>query len=210
VDRAPRLGDPRVGLLIDVSYVPGTQTVYASGTQGRVYRSADDGQTWTDVGIDQVGNLPVNAVAFATSTMGYAVTNGARIYTTQNGGGTWMRQTVQGAANEDLFDIVTWGNGDEAVAVGQSGAVFEKTGTSFVKQALGIVVDEHLNDVEQLSDGDVLRLGGEGGVVLFRDGGVWSRPRSRTTQPLYKMSFLSANEGFGIGRRSLILEYDGP
>jgi len=103
---------------------------------------------------------------------------------------------------------MTWGSGDEAVAVGPFGAVFEKAGTSFVSQDLGAAaVEDHLRDVEQLSDGDVLRIGGENGAVLFRDAGVWTRVRSRTTQRLVALSFLSPSQGFAIGRRSLVLTY---
>jgi len=88
--------------------------------------------------------------------------------------------------------------------------VFEKSGTSFVSQDLGAVaVEDHLRDVEQLSDGDVLRIGGENGAVLFRDAGVWTRVRSRTTQRLVALSFLSPSQGFAIGRRSLVLTYTG-
>lgn len=195
--------------LTDVSYVPGTQTVYACGGAGRVFKSTDDGATWSDVRIRTAGARTINAVSFATTQRGYAVTSDALVYETMNGGISWSQVNVAGPETPTFTDVVTWGDGTQAVVVGHSGSIYERSGSSFVQQTPGsLVVEEHLLDVEQFQNGGVLRISGNNGVVLFRDNGVWTQPRSRTTQALPRLSFLSADEGFGIGTRSLIIKYD--
>jgi len=172
---------------------------------------------------------------FEDASSGVVVGQQGVVLRTFDGGLSWDPATVSWAvptaADPGLADVA-WlnavsfsGVGGRAVTVGTGGHIglsadggiswtepdpadLQKSGTSFTWQDLGAAaVEEHLRDVEQLGDGAALRIGGENGAVLFRDAGVWTRVRSRPTQRLVKLSFLSQTQGFAIGRRSLILTY---
>jgi hypothetical protein len=126
-----------------------------------------------------------------------------------DGGTSWSTVTVTGGSGETFHDVATWDDGTEAILVAAGGGVYVKSDTAFVKQDLGsLATTSDLFDVEVLDDGDVVRIGGDRGMVLFRDGGTWSRPRSTTSVPLYKLAFQAADHGFAIGRNFLIAEYD--
>jgi hypothetical protein len=122
-------------------------------------------------------------------------------------GVNWSPVTVTGGSGETFFDVATWDDGTPAILVGQNGGVFEKTGTAFVKQTLGLTVTEHLNDVEVLNSGSNVRICGQNGVVLFRDSGTWTKPKSQTNDPLYRLVFQSPTHGFGVGQQFVLVEY---
>ena len=68
----------------------------------------------------------------------------------------------------------------------------------------------NLHDVEVLVPGsdEHVRICGLNGTVLFRDNGVWSRPKSQTSDHLFAVSFLSPDEGYAVGAKSLLLKYE--
>jgi len=75
-------GIPASVVLIDVSYVPSTPTVYASGTQGRVFRSDDDGQTWstsTTSSSSPTGTCCASATRAASSSSATTASGAARV-----------------------------------------------------------------------------------------------------------------------------------
>lgn len=192
-----------------MAFVPASSTVYAVGSGGTVIKSTDDGESWALA--TAPGTRPLHGVSFATASAGYAVGNGSNVFLTANGDSSWTSVGVTGGSGEDFYDVVTWDDGSEAILVGQFGGVFEKTASTFAKVNLGsLAVAHHLWDVEVLDDGDIVRIGGDAGVALFRDEGTWTSPRSRTSGPIYKLSFLSDEHGFAVGQGFVITEYSAP
>ena len=195
--------------------LPTGATTFAVGkagmSDGVVLRSFDQGVTW-DPPTSFVG-VPLNGVAFATPLVGYVVGDGQAVFRTRDGGTHWTPIDVANGSGENFLDIETWGDGSDAILVGQGGAVYERTaGGPFIKQTLldaggqPVVVSESLNDVAVLNDGAYVRVCGDNGVVLFRDSGSWARLRSWTNHPLYKVSFQGPNQGYAIGRNFVILD----
>ena len=193
------------------------ERAYAVSSSGRVIVSDDFGQSWTLLTDPNPGeNQPLWGVSFATSCVGYVCGDDAQVFRTIDGGQTWDPVPVVGNNPGDQFcDVATWGDGTQAVLVGQNGGVYEKLGTRFQKQALQtcpppgstLGVTATLRDVEVLNSGTNLRICGDDGVVLFRDAGCWTRVRSQTTMPLHKLEFQSPTHGFGVGRNFMITEY---
>ena len=105
---------------------------------------------------------------------------------------------------------MTWGTGSAAIAVSTAGLVYELTSSTFDPVTLPFAVTQDLNDVEVPDNGNSVRICGDVGVVLFRDSTVWTKPKSQTTEHLFKLSFQSANDGFWVGKQFLILEYRLP
>ena len=193
----------------DVAFAPGTSTAYVVTAAGNVLRSTDNGQTWTAKTSPASVILKGIAVAETSADVLYVVGSGASAYISGDGGTTWSAVTVTGGSGETFFDVATWDDGTEAILVAAGGGVYVKASTAFVRQDLGaLATTADLYDVEVLDDGDTVRIGGNRGVALFRDGGTWTRPRSATSVPIYRMAFQAADHGFAIGRNFLIAEYD--
>ncbi|MGQ0552798.1 MAG: WD40/YVTN/BNR-like repeat-containing protein [Planctomycetota bacterium] len=190
------------------------ETAYAVGNTGRILKSEDYGVSWVTLSSPTENDL--HGVSFATPCVGYVVGVNLTIYKTTDGGVNWREVGTTGGSGETLYDVQTWGDGSEAIAVGQNGAVFVRSTGNFVKvpeeatsgEEFGFEVTEHLYDVEVLNSGTNVRVGGDKGAVLFRDSGTWTRKRSDTTHPLSKLAFQSASEGFAIGQMFVVLKYD--
>ncbi|MGQ0552265.1 MAG: WD40/YVTN/BNR-like repeat-containing protein [Planctomycetota bacterium] len=194
----------------------GPETAWAVGSAGYLLRSEDDGESWDYMSHSFGGTEDLYGVSFATRCVGYVVGANLSAWKTEDGGASWDEVVVLGGSGETLYDVQTWGDGTQAIAVGQNGAVFVKTAARFARvpeeavsgEEFGFAVFEHLYDVEVLNSGTNVRVGGDKGAVLFRDSGTWTRKRSDTTHPLSKLAFQSAAEGFAIGQMFVVLKYD--
>jgi photosystem II stability/assembly factor-like uncharacterized protein len=198
-----------------VAFVPGTTTVFAGGLNGVLRKSINGGATWTTPA--QPGTTEtITSISFADSQNGYLVGTGEVVFGTSDGGASW--NPVETVDNDGVvtsfFGVDTWGNGSPALAVGSNGRVYEKTGNRFVKvnlTSLGVNVTAHtLTDVEVFASGPNLnvRICGTAGLMLFRDNGTWSQPKSQTNEDHFALSFTSPSVGYGIGRPFLITKYE--
>ncbi len=195
-----------------VDFVSASTTVYAAGDGGSILKSSDDGATWVAVSLPPDTDENLFGVSFATPLVGYVVGENQVVFRTTDGGGTWNTVPVLGGDPlDDFFDVETWGDGTDAVLVGENGGYYERSGGRFVLQALGaLTVTERLHDVEVFDGGDHVRIAGDNGVVLFRDFGSWTRPWSQTNSPIHELSFQNPDHGFAIGNNFVIAEYSGP
>jgi len=199
-----------------LDFAPSSDTVYGASALGKVYKSTDAGVNWSNVYTGSSETL--YGVSFATASTGYVVGSNATAYKTTSGGSTWTTVSFSGGTPSHLFDVATWGDGSNAIAVGAGGAVYIATGGSFVKQTIdldpGVGVSTptvDLRDVEVLIDGsDVhFRVVGNDGVVLFRNAaGTWTSPKSQSSDTLVRASFDALGHGFIIGTQFTICEYD--
>jgi photosystem II stability/assembly factor-like uncharacterized protein len=207
-----------------VDFAPDSPTVFVVGSGGIVKWSANGGLFW------RTGASPSSeslyGVSFVSDDVGYACGDSTghspAIYRTDTGAGSWAAAPVNYEGSETLRDVQAWLiPGDPptigAIAVGDSGRVFEKASTSSTfeqidhEEEFPTGITQSLLDVESLNDGENVRIGGDGGVVLFRDGGTnepWDRIRSQTSLSVVKLSFPTADEGFLIGYSFFVAHYD--
>jgi photosystem II stability/assembly factor-like uncharacterized protein len=76
----------------DVEFLDATHGfAVTSGAGGTIYRTADGAGSWTSVATAGAG---LNAIRFASPTVGYAVGNGGAFLKTVDGGATWTAQVV--------------------------------------------------------------------------------------------------------------------
>jgi photosystem II stability/assembly factor-like uncharacterized protein len=193
-----------------VAFAPESDVVLLGGQNGVVRKSYDGGQNWSSV-IGQIpGNETIHAISFADGSNAYAVGTNQAAFFTPNGGNTWTTVSlIGGVPGETFYGVATWGDGTPAIAVGTDGLVYAKSGARFVKQDLGaMAVTTDLTDVEAFNSGANVRICGVQGVMLFRDNGTWSQPKSQTNEDHTALSFLSADEGWGIGRPFLVTKYE--
>ncbi len=197
-----------------VAFIPGTDDVLIGGVGGILKKSINGGSTWSSA-ISVGTSETIAAIDFADANVGYLVGTGGAAYKTTDAGATWSAVSLSPSSSTDLYGVATWGNGTPAAAVGAGGKVYGKTASQFVQLNPGAMsVSSNLTDVEVFPDGsDVhVRICGLDGVMLFADGPpgslTWTQPKSQTNDHHSAISFLSADEGFGIGRSFLITKYD--
>lgn len=193
-----------------VAFAPFTNIVHIGGVGGLLRRSFDGGKNWSTLLAHPVTTETILGIAFADANHGYAVGTNQVALQTSNGGNSWTPVgLVGGVPGETLHAVATWGDGTPAVAVGSDGLVYAKSGAQFVLQNLGaMAVQTDLTDVAVFNAGANVRICGLVGMVLFRDNGTWSQPKSQTNEDLTGLSFESSNTGYCIGRPFLITRYE--
>ena len=203
-----------------VDFAPGSIYVYVVGSGGVVKWSSNGGAYWRSA--TSPGSEDLYGVSFLNDDVGYACGDSKKIYRTTTGAGSWASITVNGGASEVLRDVQAWivpGSPPAigAIAVGDNGRVFQKatTGSTFeqIDDDSGFPADitQALFDVEALDDGATIRICGDDGVVLFRDGTTtptWTRVRSLANTTLVKLSFQDADEGFAVGFGFFVGRYE--
>jgi photosystem II stability/assembly factor-like uncharacterized protein len=102
------------------------------GDAGEILTTSDAGAHWTRRVSSTSFNL--NAVWFATSSIGWAVGNGGTVLSTTNGGTSWT--STPPGFSDNLFDV-TFATPDTGWAVGSGGTILRtfNGGTSWQKQS---------------------------------------------------------------------------
>lgn len=183
--------------------------VYTVGTGGTIRKSYDGGQSWSQILPQLPTSKTLRGVSFAIPSVGYLVGDGKTVFKTTSWGVNWDPVDAVGPDELVLHDVVAWGDGTQAIAVGEGGTVLElSAGGDFVPASGTGGVTETLFDVEEVDDG-YIRICGGNGRILMRDDPMddFSSPKSQTSETLYKVSFDTATHGFSVGQQFLIAEY---
>ncbi|NBC16176.1 MAG: hypothetical protein GVY18_02540 [Bacteroidetes bacterium] len=105
-------------LFVGISPVD-TQTVWLSGTEGTVARTADGGTTWTVLTVPGADSLQFRDVHAVDATTAYVLSIGSgaasRIYKTTDGGGTWTLQ-FQNEVPDAFYDCMGFWNATHGIA----------------------------------------------------------------------------------------------
>ena len=111
--------------LVGVACVPNTSDVWAVGWQwnssvGLIYATTNGGTNWKAQSLPTGYTAPLNAVAFANSSDGWAVGEGGEVLCTTNGGAAWTGQ--YSGTVVDLLGVACF-NAKDAWAVGLDGTI---------------------------------------------------------------------------------------
>ena len=113
---------PKVEIGMDGSF-------YVGSSNDKVYKSADEGKTWTATDIPQnrfnySGNLAVGFIAHPGGKM-YSYTGGARVYQSTDAGKTWSQATVtvdlSNSGYTDLYSPITHDQNGNIYILGTTG-----------------------------------------------------------------------------------------
>lgn len=93
-------------------------SVWVSGAEGTVIRTADAGETWLDVSIREASELDFRDVHAWDDQHAVALSAGqpARVYRTDDGGRTWSQQ-YQHASEESFFDSLAFWDVQHGIAM---------------------------------------------------------------------------------------------
>ena len=107
--------------LLGVSFAPATSTGVAVSRTGRIWRTTDAGQTWTEVPGTPV---TLNGVRFVSATVGIAVGNFGQMLRTVNGGLTWT--PISSGTKNHLYSVSSI-DAQTAVVAGEGGTLLLTT-----------------------------------------------------------------------------------
>ena len=163
-------------------YVPAAGGVICVATVSGIYRSTDEGQSWSRLdwrGVDvRILSLAVHPDNLDTIYVG---TDGGGLYRTENGGISWKAMN-QGLDDLDVRDIAVSGIAPDLIYLGTSGGAYKSTngGTAWTKLA-GATGGRHVGTVLVHPHDETVVFTGlqHGGVHCSVDGGISWTPLKR-------------------------------
>jgi len=184
-------------------------TVYVAGadvdSNGRIFKTADEGSTWTDVtpASPSLAGITIYGLAAPTANIAYAVGDLGTIIKTLDGGTSWVAQTspVDYRLNRVHFTDVQTG-----YIVGDSGTFLTTTdgGDTWVRAGLDDDDPNKLINPFLLASGEEIRakLANAGIVYFFTDRAIHAF-HAGTMKPSFKV------EGFETFNQNCVAEHNG-
>ncbi len=158
-----------------------------------ISRTVDGGQNWIRLFPTGITTTTLNAVDFSGNT-GLACGTSSAILKTTDAGYTWTQPTAGvGSGYNDLAFTGT----NTAVVIGNNGLIrfSSNAGNSWTTVASGVSVT--LNSISSPGNG-VVFIGGSNGTLLksTNAGNNWSVVNTGLTTPLFRISFVDAQQGY--------------
>ena len=186
----------------NISQSADKSTLWMSGQFGYIYKSTDEGVTWTNKSVG--GTQGMFGIAALDANTAYAAGGGGLIYKTTTGGNSWVAQTSgttsslnAGAAAADANTV--W-------VAGASGTIRKTTngGTTWVGQTSGTTATLYKLAVV---DANTAWVVGSGGVIrkTTNGGTTWVGQPSGTTANLLDVVALDANTAYAVGSSGICL-----
>jgi photosystem II stability/assembly factor-like uncharacterized protein len=152
-------------------------TAFFAGTnQGTVYRSVDNGKTWTKASTGITSGDIVRSLVAVGSTL-YATTDGQGVYRTTNNGSTWS--AIMTGHTDAFGAALTLNNAGTTLLSGTRTGIFRTTdgGTNWTASNSGLSYLS-VNTLAFSADGVVLYAGTDGGGVCSStdNGATWQAP----------------------------------
>ena len=175
---------PAPGTLLLDGAVAGRDLV-AVGERGAVWRSEDDGASWTRA--ETPTRTMLTGVAFAADGLrGWAVGHDATILGTTDGGRTWRQESPGGNLQDSFLDVAALDE-RQAIAIGAYG-LFSETrdgGVTWTRRRLSDD-DPHLNRISRGPTGTLYVAGERGTLLRSSDqGSTWQPMASGYTGSFY-------------------------
>lgn len=176
------------------------QTGWLVGNDGRLYKSTDLGQSWTNVAT--AAGVSLSSAYFQTETLGWSQRySGAQFAYTRDGGKTWTEMTLPNGVASMRMGEQAW------VAVGAAGAVHVSTDSGATWNAAYTGTATALNALAFSDAKTVWVVGSEGTLLKSEDAGAkWTLVRLPSSNgTLRGIRFANAKIGWIVGDGGLIL-----
>ncbi|WP_457352164.1 YCF48-related protein [Roseateles sp. P5_D6] len=176
------------------------QTGWLVGNDGRLYKSTDLGQSWTNV--PTASGVSLTGAYFQTETLGWSQRNsGAQFAYTRDGGKTWTEMTLPNGVMSVRLGEQSW------VAVGNMGGVYVSTDSGATWNAAYTGTTSTLYSLAFTDAKTVWAVGSEGTLLKSEDAGAkWTLVKLPSSNGLLRdIKFANAKVGWIVGDGGLIL-----
>lgn len=153
---------------------------YAIGHDAVILRSADRGETWTQVHAAPENEAPLLDVWFADRRRGIAVGAYGSYYETRDGGDSWQRRKV--LDTDRHLNAIAGGTDGKLYLAGESGTLARSTDGGATWKTLPSPYRGSLFGILRLADGGLLTYGLRGRIYRSGDEGRTWRPIETTNQ----------------------------
>lgn len=183
-------------------YFINSNTGFACGDAGSVYKSVNGGVNWTlsNTGIPSV---KLNSVNFSSSSVGRVAGNNGSIYYTNNGGSSWSTETSGTTYN--LLKIKNFN--DSSVAVGEYGTLLINKGSGWTSVASRVRTD--IRSVSGTSMNDVHICGGGGFIRNNKSGNAKfaNFEQNPMMANLTDIFYYDGNKGWAVSSLNSVIIY---
>ncbi|MBI1847318.1 MAG: hypothetical protein HYR86_10145 [Candidatus Rokubacteria bacterium] len=171
-----------------------------------VFRSADGGATWQDLG----GEMPSNAysaIYFVNSSHGWVSGDYGRFAFTEDGGKTWKARTAP-KANLAKVQFATTKHGWMLPVYHTGGPlVSEDGGNTWTSQYAGLETFVPLLDISFLNENQGVLLSGKAVLRTVNGGKTWQTIGKMPSLTVTALSFPKIDEGWVVGEKGYIVHY---
>ncbi len=138
----------------------------AVGNGATIYRTLNEGASWTLVPRSELGGLlpALKAVVVVDSVTAFVAAETEAVYRTTDRGKNWTRLKLPKRSDNYLLRSIDFA-GDVGVVVGSAGTVFRTTDNGATWSNPGIDVDSDLWEVSRMGSSGMIAVG-EGGMIL--------------------------------------------
>ncbi|MDP4269906.1 MAG: YCF48-related protein [Bacteroidota bacterium] len=146
---------------------------------------------------------PINAIAFATPSKGYAVGNNGLLIQTTDGGNSWASKGSGTTSNLNAIHFYNsqngYINGDASILKTTNGGASWTTSTNTVAGGNSIFMTSSSTVYTCSKSGSIYKTTGIG----------WTKETTPSSIQLNSLIFLDANTGYTVGKNGQIYKYDG-
>jgi len=184
--------------------VPASGVVWMAGSNGKIVRSEDGGQSWSVQPTGVTENL--QDISAWDSERAVAVGNDSVVVITADGGKTWTRVSVPRSEITNKLIRVRSFDGGVAWAVGVMGMILysDDWGASWVRRSAE--VDVAWNDIAFSDETNGWVVGEFGSMMHSSDGGAtWQEVEPASERSLMAVAFRDPQAGVAVGLDGLVL-----
>jgi photosystem II stability/assembly factor-like uncharacterized protein len=184
------------------------------GIHGRVYKTSDSGENWTEVAALEV---VIYGIYFLDSQIGYACGENGKIYKCTDGNTAWTEIDTLG---DDRLHTIDFIDSNTGYIVGYNGILGKSIdgGNSWdVVDTLAVVNDSTFDELWDIkfvnsTEGWIAAgnaIGGNGAFYYTSDAGnSWQRIESPNGKTIRELELISNNLGWAAGSHGTIFKYD--
>ena len=165
---------------------------FATGRTGSLARTADGGQTWTDLDVPTTGN--VLDVSFPHPKDGYALDSNATLFKTTDGGGNWSLLNT-GMLSQPGSVLAL--DADHVFVIGPRGLRRSGNGGNSFGPAHGPIARAPLQQGD-VARGAVFVYGPHDLFVSMNRGASWRAIKRPTRKALRRVDFITSRVGFAL------------